>query len=94
MKKKESAKDGQVPAERQSKERTATLSTAGFRPKHSFTRKVLVIDDSLMLLRFVEEVLIEANYQVVIAPNAEEGLRASKADPPDLVLLDYILPPI
>jgi len=51
-----------------------------------------VIDDSPMLLRFVEEVLIEANYQVVIAPNAEEGLRASKADPPDLILLDYILP--
>ena len=71
---------------------TARQPAALFRPKQSFTRKVLVIDDSPMLLRFVEEVLLEANYQVVIAPNAEEGLRASKADPPDLILLDYILP--
>ncbi len=84
MKKRRSTEDGQVAAAHQ--------PTADFRPKQSFTRKVLVIDDSPMLLRFVEEVLIEANYQVVIAPNAEEGLRASKADPPDLILLDYILP--
>ncbi|MGH8100259.1 MAG: response regulator, partial [Chthoniobacterales bacterium] len=45
-----------------------------------------------MLLRFVEEVLLEANYRVSIAPNAKKGLRAAKADPPDLILLDYVLP--
>ena len=37
-------------------------------------RKVLVIDDSLMLLSFVKEILSEANYQVVTAATAEEGL--------------------
>ena len=47
-----------------------------------------------MLLSYVEEVLREANFQVAIAPTGEEGLRASKLDPPDLILLDHVLPDI
>jgi len=58
----------------------------------SAQRKVLVIDDSMMLLNFVKEILAEANYQVVAAPTAEEGLRAAAADTPNLILLDYVLP--
>ena len=42
-------------------------------------RKVLVIDDSLMLLSFVKEILAEANYQVVTAATAEEGLVSAAA---------------
>jgi DNA-binding response OmpR family regulator len=56
------------------------------------TRKVLVIDDSLMLLSFVKEILTEANYEAVTAATAEEGLAAAANDPPDLILLDYVLP--
>ncbi len=55
-------------------------------------RKILVIDDSLMLLSFVNEILTEANYRVTAAPTAEEGLRASVGETPDLILLDYVLP--
>jgi DNA-binding response OmpR family regulator len=55
-------------------------------------RKVLVIDDSLMLLSFVKEILAEANYQVTTAATAEEGLTAAANDAPDLILLDYVLP--
>ena len=55
-------------------------------------RKVLVIDDSLMLLSFVKEILAEANYRVVTAATAEEGLVSAARDVPDLVLLDYVLP--
>lgn len=54
-------------------------------------RKVLVIDDSLMLLSFVNEILAEAHYQVVTASTAEDGLAAA-AKGTDLILLDYILP--
>jgi DNA-binding response OmpR family regulator len=61
-------------------------------PSKPATRKILVIDDSLMLLSFVKEILGEANYQVTTAPTAEEGLSAAMSDPPDLVLLDYVLP--
>jgi DNA-binding response OmpR family regulator len=55
-------------------------------------RKVLVIDDSLMLLSFVKEILSEANYQVTTAATAAESLDAAKSDRPDLILLDYVLP--
>lgn len=60
------------------------------RPKSK--RKALVIDDSLMLLSFVKEILSEANYEVTTAATAAEGLGAAATDPPDLVLLDYVLP--
>jgi len=55
-------------------------------------QRVLVIDDSLMLLGFVEEILTEANYDVVTAGTAEEGLQATRQQKPDLILLDYLLP--
>ncbi|MDQ6861418.1 MAG: response regulator [Verrucomicrobiota bacterium] len=55
-------------------------------------RKILVIDDSIMLLNFVKEILTEDNYDAVAAATAEEGLRAAAEDAPDLILLDYVLP--
>lgn len=54
--------------------------------------KLLVIDDSLMLLSFVKEVLIEANYEVTTASSGEEAVRAAQSGVPDLILLDFILP--
>ncbi|HEX7518535.1 MAG TPA: response regulator [Chthoniobacterales bacterium] len=55
-------------------------------------QKVLVIDDSLMLLSFVKEILAEANYRIITAATAEEGLVSAASDVPDLILLDYVLP--
>jgi DNA-binding response OmpR family regulator len=81
-----------MDAVRESDERQAAASAHVFQPKQSSTRKVLVIDDSLMLLRFVEEILGESNYRVFSAANATEGLTAAKANLPDLILLDYVLP--
>jgi DNA-binding response OmpR family regulator len=70
----------------------AARSAKRSRPKSSAKRKVLIIDDSLMLLSFVDEMLRDANYEVATAPTAEEGLRAVKSEKPDLILLDYVLP--
>ncbi|MBV9007890.1 MAG: response regulator [Verrucomicrobia bacterium] len=55
-------------------------------------QRILVIDDSLMLLTFVQEILSEANYDVTVAATAEEGLEAARAQRADLILLDYLLP--
>ena len=55
-------------------------------------RKVLVIDDSQMLLGFAKEVLTGANYEVFTAPSAREGLQVAAQNRPDLILLDYVLP--
>jgi len=54
--------------------------------------KILVVDDSLMLLSFVKEVLIGANYDVTTASTGEEAVRAAQTGMPDLILLDFILP--
>jgi len=73
----------QVDEGRGSKEQETTKTGSG--------RKILVIDDSLMLLSFVGEILGELGYQVTTAATAEEGLKAA-ADVPHLILLDYVLP--
>jgi DNA-binding response OmpR family regulator len=54
--------------------------------------KILVVDDSLMLLSFVKEVLIGANYDVTTASTGEEAVQAAQTDMPYLILLDFILP--
>ncbi len=63
-------------------------------PRTPSTRpgKILVIDDSVMLLSFVEEILTENHYDVRTATNAADSLKEAEANPPDLILLDYILP--
>jgi DNA-binding response OmpR family regulator len=54
--------------------------------------RILVIDDSPTVLRLVQVVLGEADYQVAIATRAEEGLEAARAERPALILVDSILP--
>jgi len=71
---------------------TRGAETAAAPASTSGSRKVLVIDDSLMLLSFVKEILSEANYQVTTFPTAEEGIASATSDVPDLILLDYVLP--
>ena len=55
-------------------------------------RKVLVIDDSMMLLSFVKEILEEEGYQVSTAATGEEGLSLCLSLSPDVILLDFVLP--
>ena len=56
-------------------------------------RKILVIDDTEMLLVFAADVLATAdqNFIVVTASSGAEGLRLAVSERPDLVLLDYSL---
>jgi adenylate cyclase len=53
---------------------------------------VLVIDDLPQNTRLLEAILIPKGYQVVTAASGEEGLRALHERPPDLVLLDILMP--
>jgi DNA-binding response OmpR family regulator len=81
-----------MEAVRKGDELGAASARPRFQPQSSSKRKVLVIDDSLMLLSFVKEILTEANYEVRTASTGAEGLPAAKSDPPNLILLDYVLP--
>jgi DNA-binding response OmpR family regulator len=81
-----------MEAVRKIDESRGSESAAAAAPSVASGRKVLVIDDSMMLLSFVKEILGEANYVAMTAPTAEEGLAAAAKDVPDLILLDYVLP--
>ena len=53
---------------------------------------VLVIDDSPTITKVVQLVLTKAGYQVQTAADGEQGLTAVKAQRPDLILLDFVMP--
>ena len=57
-------------------------------------KRIVVIDDTEMLLIFVEDILATADpqLQITTALSASEGLREIERIVPDLVLLDYSLP--
>ncbi len=53
---------------------------------------VLVIDDSPTITKVVQLVLTKANYQVQTAADGEQGLASVRAQRPDLILLDFVMP--
>lgn len=53
---------------------------------------VLVVDDDVMVRDVVGRYLGRAGYQVTVTGDGEEALRVAGATPPDLVVLDLMLP--
>ena len=53
---------------------------------------ILVVDDTPANLRLLSEMLEERGYRVRPAPNGKLALGSAKNDPPDLVLLDIMMP--
>jgi CheY-like chemotaxis protein len=53
---------------------------------------VLVIDDSPTITKVVQLVLTKAGYRVQTAVDGEQGLASVRADRPDLILLDFVMP--
>ncbi|HWU90920.1 MAG TPA: DUF4388 domain-containing protein [Kofleriaceae bacterium] len=53
---------------------------------------VLVIDDSPTITKVVQLVLTKAGYQVHTAADGEAGLEAVRAQRPDAILLDFVMP--
>ena len=53
--------------------------------------KVLLVDDSLTV-RVSLKLLLEKDYQVLVAESGAEALQTVAADRPDLILLDYEMP--
>ncbi len=56
------------------------------------TVKILLIEDSKFQRLAVERALVRAGYGVIQARDGEEGLAAARANTPDLILLDMMLP--
>ncbi len=55
-------------------------------------KKILFIEDEPSLQKAISEVLTQEGFKVLSAPDGEEGLKSAKAEDPDLILLDLILP--
>ena len=55
-------------------------------------KRVLIIDDSLTSRTVQQNIVRGAGYEVSTAVDAEEGIARARVEPPDLVLLDVILP--
>jgi excisionase family DNA binding protein len=64
----------------------------GPRPQVHGTPLVLVVDDDDRLREFIRVNLEMDGYSVREASNAEEGLAALEEQPPDLILLDVMMP--
>ncbi len=54
--------------------------------------KILVVDDDPDILDAVTMILQSQGYEVVTACNGIEGLAALKAEDPDLMILDLLMP--
>ena len=54
--------------------------------------KILLIEDDIKLAQFIEMELTCENYQVSMAHNGLDGLTQSRKTPPDLVILDWMMP--
>lgn len=54
--------------------------------------RVLVVDDNFVNVRLLEELLKSASYEVTTAMSGEAALEKIAQSPPDIVLLDVMMP--
>jgi CheY-like chemotaxis protein len=54
--------------------------------------KVLLVEDNLFNSDMLSRRLIRQGFEVVIAVDGEEGVRMSKSEAPDVILMDMSLP--
>ena len=55
-------------------------------------KRVLVVDDSPTERFFLTDLLRKNGYDVTTAENGEQGVVMAKADRPDLILMDVVMP--
>ena len=55
-------------------------------------KKILFVEDESALQKTFNDILKQEGYEVISALDGEAGLKAAKAEKPDLILLDLVLP--
>ena len=55
-------------------------------------KRILVVEDDPGAIRLVSYTLEQEGYEVITALNGLEGLKKARADKPDLLILDVMLP--
>lgn len=54
--------------------------------------RILLIDDDPDFVTATKKILESKSWEVVTAANGEEGIKKSKSEKPDLILLDMMMP--
>ena len=57
-------------------------------------KRILVVDDSPTDRHFLSQLLSSKGYNVITAEGAEDGIAKAKANKPDLILMDVVMPGI
>jgi len=56
------------------------------------SKKILIAEDDMFIATAYKTKLESADYEVIHATNGEEAMKELAKDPPDLVLLDLLMP--
>ena len=55
-------------------------------------KKIMVVDDSPTERAFMQEMLKKRGYDVLVVESGEAAIERAKADKPDLILMDVVMP--
>jgi CheY-like chemotaxis protein len=55
-------------------------------------KRLLVAEDDLDIARLVQFQLQFSGYEVTLAPDGSEALKIARKEPPDLILVDWMMP--
>ena len=55
-------------------------------------KKILVIDDSPTERHVLVEILNKGGYDIITAESGEEGIEKARAEQPDMILMDVVMP--
>lgn len=58
----------------------------------SMNKKILVIEDEIQVCSNIEQILSLSDFNIITANNGLEGLRLAKAEKPDLICCDIMMP--
>ena len=61
-------------------------------PTQTNKKKILLVDDSPTAILWQRLILQPEQYEILVATNGEEGVAVARAEHPDLVLLDVVMP--
>lgn len=56
------------------------------------SKKILIVDDDLLIRRLLQHNLNKAGYRVSVANNGYKALKIVKKDKPDLIISDVVMP--
>ncbi len=55
-------------------------------------KKILIVEDDIMLIKIMEARLHNAGYETIVAQDGQAGLKMARSENPDLIIMDVMLP--